>query len=717
MSRNHVHVPSVLQIEAVECGAACLSMVLGYWGCHVPLEEVRIRAGVTRDGSNAAKMLEAARSYGLETAAFRRDPGQLAELGFPQILFWEFNHFVVLEGIRGKRFFINDPAVGRRQLSAEEFSHAFTGVTMAFEPGEHFRRQGRRGSVTAYLLREVRKSWKAFAYLVLLSLLLVIPGIAVLGFGRIFVDYYLVENFSSWLVPLLAGMAATAAVRAVLTTLQARMLTLLQTKLALSTSASFFWRVLRLPLRFFEQRDPAEVASRIRLANTLANTITGPLASASLSILTSACYGAIMLIYNWQLATIAIALALFSLALLYRFNQSLGDLSRRHQLAEGKAYAAGVRGLDMLNVYRATGSEHLLFQRWMGPETDTLNAEQMLERRHRLVRLTPQLLEGFMALVILAFGAYQVMTGRMTLGELVGFQMLAGMFAQPVSQLAALGGELQQASGSILRIDDLRRYPLAKAFSTREKETPPPELPHPGLVRRIEAKDIHFGYSPDAPLFEGLSLKIEPGSQIAIVGGSGSGKSTLGKILLGVLEPWSGRVCYDGVPVSDLPWPSRRGLVSYVEQRPGMFSGSIRDNITFWDSSGDDRLLSEAAHAAMIHDIIAARPAGYETRLIGNRGFSGGEIQRIAIARALYGSPSLVVLDEATSALDTLTEKRILTNLRQLGITCVLITHRLSAIRHCDHIIVLENGQITEQGRHGDLSRHNGPYRRLMEGI
>lgn len=716
MNKRRVHVPTVLQIEAVECGAACLGMVLGYWGCHVPLEEIRIKAAVTRDGSNAAKMLEAARAYGLEAAAFRREPGELGELGFPQILFWEFNHFVVLEGIRGNRFFINDPAVGRRELSADEFGHAFTGITMAFEPGENFRRQGRRSSVAAYLLREVGKSRKAFAYLVLLSLLLVIPGIAVPGFGRIFVDYYLVENFRSWLIPLLAGMAATAIVRAILTTMQARMLTLLQTKLALSMSADFFWRVLRLPLRFFEQRDPAEVASRIRLANTLANTITGPLASASLSILTSACYGAIMLFYNWQLALTAIALALLSLALLYRFNQSLGDLSRRHQLAEGKAYAAGVRGLDMLNVYRATGSEHLLFQRWMSPEIDTLNAEQKLERRYRLVRLAPQILEGFMALVILALGAYQVMKGTMTLGELVGFQMLAGMFAQPVSQLAALGGELQQASGSILRIDDLRRYPLAGTFATAKSDAPPPELPHPGIVRRIEAENIHFGYSPDAPLFEGLSLRIEPGSQIAIVGGSGSGKSTLGKILLGIIEPWSGTVRYDGVAVGDLPWQSRRGLVSYVEQTPGMFSGSIRDNITFWDRSGDDRGLNDAAHAAMIHDIIAARPAGYETRLVGTRGFSGGEIQRIAIARALYGNPSLVVLDEATSALDTLTEKAILTNLRQLGITCVLITHRLSAIRHCDHIVVLEGGRIIEQGRHGDLLRRNGPYRRLMEG-
>jgi len=713
-SKRRVSVPSVLQMEAVECGAASLAMVLGFFGLYVPLEEVRVKAGVTRDGSNALNMINAARDYGLDAAAFKREPDTLSELGFPQILFWEFNHFVVLEGRKGKRYLINDPAVGRRVLDPKEFSHGFTGVTMAFQATPRLVKNGRRPSVLTFLRKELQKSRKPFAYLVVLSILLVVPGVVVPGFGRIFVDYYLLENMKSWLMPLLIGMAATAVVKSLLLILQSRLLLLLDTKLSLSASASFFWRVLRLPIRFFEQRDPAEVSSRIRLANSLAGVITGPLANATLGILTSVCYGLIMLIYNWRLALVAIVLALISLFIVNKINAMLTDLSRRHQLAEGKAFGAGVRGLDMLDVYRAAGGDRLLFQRWMAPEIEVLNAEQKLERWGRLVQLTPQILEGLLALVILSLGALQVMKGSMTLGELVGFQMLATLFSQPVASLASLGGDVQKASGTILRIDDLRRYPLAAVFAHKPDETPA-QLPHPGLLRRLDIENMHFGYSPDQPLFKGLSLSIAPGSQIAIVGSSGSGKSTLGKIMLGVLEPWSGSIRYDGLPITELPWQQRRGLVAYVEQSPGLFSGSIRDNITFWDHSGTDRNLSEAARSALIHDAIVARPAGYETKLSGARGFSGGEIQRLTIARGLFDHPSLVVFDEATSALDTVTEKQLLDNLRSLGITCVLITHRLSAIRHADEIIVLEQGQIAQRGRHHDLLKADGPYRDLVE--
>jgi len=446
----------------------------------------------------------------------------------------------------------------------------------------------------------------------------------------------------------------------------------------------------------------------------LAGVITGPLANATLGILTSVCYGLIMLIYNWRLALVAITLALISLYIVKKINTLLTDLSRRMQLAEGKAFGAGVRGLDMLDVYRASGGDRLLFQRWMAPEIDVLNAEQKLERRGRLVELTPQILEGLLALVILSMGALQVMEGSMTLGELVGFQMLATLFSQPVASLASLGGDVQKASGTILRIDDLRRYPLATAFEKKQNKMPG-QLPRPGLLRRLQVDNMHFCYSPDQPLFEGLSLTIEPGTQIAIVGASGSGKSTLGKIMLGVLEPSSGAILYDGLPITELPWQQRRGLVSYVEQSPGLFSGSIRDNITFWDSSSDDRSLGKAAHLALIHDAIVSRPSGYETKLTGARGFSGGEIQRLTIARGLFDRPSLVVLDEATSALDTITEKQLLDNLRTLGMTCVLITHRLSAIRHADEIIVLDAGKIVQRGRHDDLLKTDGPYHHLVE--
>lgn len=713
-------VPTVLQMEAVECGAACLAMVLGYHGRHAPLEEVRVKAGVTRDGSNAASMVAAARAYGLDAAAFRREPENLGDLSFPQILFWEFDHFVVLEGLSRGRYVINDPAVGRRILTPEEFSRAFTGVTLAFERTEAFRPEGRRPSVLGALIGELRGSQSAFFYLVALSVLLVIPGLAVPGFSRIFVDYYLVENYQSWLMPLLLGMAATAVARAVLLFVQGRLLLLLQTKLSLAASANFFWRVLRLPMQFFAQRDAAEIASRVRLANRMAGIVTGPLASGALGIISSVCYGAILILYDARLAAVAIALALGNLLLLRWVNTALADRSRRLQIAEGQAYAAGVQGLGMLDTYRASGGEHLLFQRWMAPELEALNAEQVLERRHRLVRLAPQLAESLMAVAILGFGALRVMEGSMTIGELIGFQMLAGMFSQPVTSLASLGAELQQAAGTMLRLDDLRHYPLAPAFEMGAPSGPtddgrPTALPHPGVVRRIEVDGLRFGYSPDKPLFDGISLNIEPGAQIALVGGSGSGKSTLGKILLGLIEPWSGEVRYDGVPLTRLPPDARRGLVGYVEQAPSLFSASIRDNIALWDSVVEDRDVVEAAHAALIHEVIAARPAGYAMRLTGAGGFSGGEIQRIALARAMLGQPSVVLLDEGTSALDSLTEQQILSNLRQMGLTCILITHRTSAIRYCDEIIVLSEGRIVQRGRHGELAAAAGPYRELID--
>ena len=712
--------PTTLQMEAVECGAACLSMILGYFGRYVPLEILRYECGVSRDGTKASNIVKAARRYGLKAKGFSMEPADLRDMAMPAIIFWNFNHFVVLEGFGKGVVYLNDPATGPRTVLDGEFDGAFTGVTLVFEPGEAFEKGGHRPNVWTGLGKRMRATRSAFLFVVLASLGLVIPGLLVPAFARVFVDFYLVQGFHDWLQPLLLGMVATAILRTGLTWLQRHFLLRLQTKLTVAGATAFFWHVLRLPIGFFMQRYGGEVGGRVGLNERLADLIAGDLAVTVLNIVTMLVYGAIMVQYDVLLTVLAVIFAALNLVAFALVSRRLADGSQKLLLDEGKLGGVVMQGLQMMESFKASGTENLFFSRWAGHHAKVVNAEQNLARDRLLLGTSPVLLSMLGSAAILVIGGFRVMDGVISIGTLVAFQSLMSSFSAPVIGLVQLGSQLQEAQGDIVRLDDIMAHELEPDFVTPRVEPSPRSDVAAGLAKlsgHVELAEVTFGFIPtDPPLIEGLSLVLEPGSRVALVGGSGSGKSTVGKLIAGIYKPWSGEVRFDGIPMDQVPRRLLRNSLAIVDQDIALFEGSISDNISLWDPTmAEERIVLAARHAS-IHDEINERPDSYEFLVReGGRNFSGGQRQRMEIARALAINPSILLMDEATSALDAVAEKQVMDNVRLRGCSCIIIAHRLSTIRDCDEIILLERGRVVERGTHGQLLDAAGRYRKLIE--
>ncbi|MBF0307091.1 MAG: NHLP family bacteriocin export ABC transporter peptidase/permease/ATPase subunit [Alphaproteobacteria bacterium] len=704
--------PTVLQMEAVECGAACLSMVLGHYGRFVPLEELRYRCGVSRDGTKASNLVKAAQHYGLKAKGFRKEPDHLGKLPMPQILFWNFNHFVVLEGIDGRRAVLNDPAAGPRVVDRAELDGAFTGVTLAFEPGPDFVPGGRPPSALDGLRRRLGGSWPAFLFVTLASLGLIVPGLLVPAFTRVFVDHYLIGGLDDWLWPLLGAMLVTALVRGMLTWVQEYNLMRLQAKLALGASARFFWHVLRLPVGFFTQRFGGEIGARVQLNDRLATMIGGDLSLAVLNLLTMLIYAAVMLRYDTVLTLIGVAFALVNLVAMRLVARRLADAHQRLLMDRGQMTGIAMQGLRDMESLKASGLEDAFFGRWAGYHAKIVTVEQALQRRRTILTALPLLLGLCGTAVVLMVGGLRVMDGALTIGMLIAFQLLLNSFSAPVAGLVGVGAQLQETQGCVSRLDDVLGHGLAREFSA------PPAAPAIiKLAGRACLETVSFGFIPtEPPLIHDLSLEIEAGARVAVVGGSGSGKSTVGKLLAGLYTPWSGRVLIDGRPLDEIPRVLLRNSVALVDQEIVLFEGSVRDNIALWDPTMPDERVVAAAKDAAIHDVVAGRPDGYDHRVLeAGRNFSGGQRQRLEIARALVGNPTLLVLDEATSALDPGVEQQVMEAIRRRGCACLVIAHRLSTVRDCDEIVVLDRGRVVERGSHASLRQAGGPYSRLIE--
>lgn len=719
-----VRTPTVLQVTAVECGAACLAMVLGYYGRFVPLEGLRYECGVSRDGTKAGNVVRAARRFGLTAEGFSTEPHVLRTMRLPQIVFWNFNHFVVVDGFGPNVVYLNDPAVGPRTVSDAEFDLSFTGVVLTFEPGSQFVRGGRRNRVVEGVLRRLRGSRAAVLFIMLAGLGLVVPGLLVPAFVRIFVDYYLIQGFKNWLVPLLAAMIGIAALRVCLTWLQQHALLKLQTKLAMRGASGFLWHVLRLPVGFFAQRYGGEIASRLALSDRVAELIAGELAVTLVELMTMALYVVVMAVYDWPLAILAVGFATVNLLAFALVSRRLTDASHKLLLDQSKLIGVTMSGLQMIESFKSSGTEDLFFTRWAGYHAKVVNAEQILDRHRVILSSSPVLLSLLGATAVLVAGGFQVMAGAISLGTLVAFQTLMISFNAPLIGLVHLGGQIQEAEASIWRLDDILAHDLDQEFRG-EGALPAPELvagqreewPTVKLVGRVQLKNVSFGFIPTAPpLIEGLSLDMAPGTRVALVGGSGSGKSTVGKLIAGLYQPWSGEISFDGTPLTELDPKLFRNSVAMVDQDVALFEGTVSDNISLWDGTMPEAQIVRAARDAMVHDDIAALPETYDFRVLeAGRNFSGGQRQRIEIARALAVNPALLILDEATSALDAMTEKEVVDNIRKRGCTAIIIAHRLSTIRDCDEIIVLNDGKIVERGTHHTLLAAGGFYRRLVE--
>ncbi|OIK00348.1 NHLP family bacteriocin export ABC transporter peptidase/permease/ATPase subunit [Streptomyces sp. MUSC 14] len=711
-----VRTPTVLQMEAVECGAASLAMILGHYGRHVPLEELRIACGVSRDGSRASNLLKAARGYGLTAKGMQMDLAALAEVAAPAILFWEFNHYVVYDGM-GRRFgrrgvYINDPAKGRRFVPMEEFDGSFTGVVLVLEPGDGFSKGGRKAGVLGAMPARLRGTAGTLPAAVLASLLLVAVGAAVPALSRTYIDTFLIGGRTSLLGVLFASMGTCVLLTLVLTWLQQA--NLLHGRIISSTlsSARFLRHLLRLPVTFFSQRSPADLVQRLQSNDQVAETLARDLAAAGVDAIVVVLYAVLLYTYDPQLTFVGIGVALLNVVAMRLVVRLRATRTAKLRADTARLTNTSYTGLQLIETMKATGGEDGYFRKWAGQHATTLEEQQRLGVPSAWLGVVAPTLATFNSALILWIGGMKAVEGHISIGLLVAFQSLVARFTAPLTRLNGVAGRIQDFAADVARLKDVENFqadplyarPGGGGDSTRR------------LHGHIELENITFGYSPlDKPLLSGFDLAVGPGQQVALVGGSGSGKSTVSRLISGLYAPWDGVIRIDGRRLDDIPRGALASSVSFVDQDVFLFEGSVRDNIALWDPSVPDESVVEALKDAALYDVVMRRPGGIHSKVEQDgHNFSGGQRQRLEIARALVRRPSILVLDEVTSALDAETELVVMDNLRRRGCACVVIAHRLSTVRDSDEIVVLQHGTVVERGRHEELVAHGGAYAALV---
>jgi NHLM bacteriocin system ABC transporter peptidase/ATP-binding protein len=705
--------PTVVQQEAVECGAAALAIVLGHYGRIVPLEELRVACGVSRGGAEAANVLKAARSYGLEAKGMRTDVSGLSKSPLPAIVFWNFNHFLVVEGAGRRGVWVNDPALGPRRVSWEEFDRSFTGVVLELTPGPDFEPGGTRPRLVQSLASRLSRVSPAapLALCAIAGLALAIPGLIVPAFLKIFVDQVLGQGDRDLVTPLVLGLLAAAVAQAGLTWLQQVTLIRLSTKLSLSMSTRFVRHMLRLPVDFFLQRFAGHLVARVALNDQVASLLSSQLATTILGLVSATVYAAAMLLIDPILGAVVIVLGAANVVALRAVSRRRRHVNVVLVSESAKLSTISFAAIQAIETIKASGSEDDFFARWSGQQAKVLNGRQDLGVATQVLSTVPTLLASLSAAAIVSLGALRVIDGDLSLGSLLAIQALAIAFSVPIQSLVTLGDTLQEAEVNLASLDDVLRYPPDDGNGRVASRDRPARL-----SGRLDLEEITFGYSPlDPPLIDQLSLVIEPGHRVAIVGPTGSGKSTVVRLVTGIYRPWSGRVLLDGIPRDELSPDLVAGSVSLVDQEIHLFGGTMRENISLWDPTISEQSVVRAARDAAIHADISRRTGAYE-RVVeeGGRDWSGGQRQRIEIARALATDPALLVLDEATSALDPVVEREIDEALRARGCACLIIAHRLSTIRDCDEIVVLDCGRVVQRGTHEELMVEGGLYAELV---
>ena len=709
--RSWVKTPTIYQMEATECGAASLAMVLGYYGCFVPLEQMRIETGVSRDGCNARNILRAARKFGMICKGYSKSVEDLGRIRTPAIIHWNFNHFVVFEGFKGGCPYINDPAVGRRKLTLEDLDDAFTGIVLVFEPGENFRKKKRIASLPGFVRKRLKGQRVAVAALVAAGLLLVVPGLVTPVYSQVFIDNILLGGSSDWLGALLVAMAGTVLFQCLFTWYRGLVLIRLQSKMALISAHKFLYRMFRLPISFFDQRYAGDLSQRVQNNNNVSDFLAGELAETVLNTFVACFYLVLMLIYSPLLTAIGVAGVGINVLVSHIISKKVATLSMKAQQDSGKMVGAFYSGLAITSTLKASGAENEYVSRILGHYARNAGTEQRLGKVQEVLSAVPQAISSSVGILVLMTGGTLVINGTLTAGMLVAFNQLLSSFTAPINELVGFISRIQTLKADMSRVEDIQKYNIAPQFKKRKYASISEKL-----SGDVHLKKISFGYSLlGEPLIREFSFHVQPGRSVALVGSSGCGKSTVAKIISSLYEPWDGEILMDGIPLRQVPPEIISASIATVSQDITIFTGTIRDNLTLWNKSIMEQDIVRAAKDACIHDTITRLPGAYDFKLTEEgQNLSGGQRQRLEIARALVLNPSILVMDEATSALDPIVEKEIMDNIKRRGCTCIIVAHRLSTIRDCDEILVMQKGEIIQRGTHEELRGQEGLYRLLI---
>ena len=713
LTKGVARVPVVMQLEALECGAASLTMLMAYYGKWVPLEEVRLACGVSRDGSNAKNLYLAAQHYGFNVKAMRMTPESLQTKGqFPCIIHWNMNHFVVLDGFRGKYAYLNDPARGTVKVTMEEFDSSFTGIVLIPTPTEDFSPEGKRRSTIDFARKRLIGASAAVVFVMLATVISYLFGIVNSVTSRIFLDRLLTGENPDWMSPFLYILIALAVIQVTVAWIQAVYSLKINGKMSVIGSTSYMWKVLHLPMEFFSQRMAGDIQSRLALNSTIAGTLVDTFAPLVLNSVMMVFYLVLMLRQSPMLTLIGISTLILNAVLSKVISDKRMNIARVQMRDAGLLEGTTVTGIEMIETIKASGAENGFFQKWAGHQAAVNTQTVEASKTQQSIGIIPAFLGTLANYIVLILGVWLTMQGKFTLGAVMMFQGFLSSFMEPAMTLVNAGQTIQEMRTQMERVEDVMEYPDDVNITSDVSD----EEDLNKLSGNIELKNITFGYSRLAePLIKDFSLTMKTGNRIALVGASGCGKSTISKLISGMYQPWSGEILFDGKQRSAYPRDVVVGSIAVVDQDIILFEDSIENNIKMWDDTILDFEVILAARDAQIHDDIVQMPGGYKHKLIsGGRNLSGGQRQRLEIARVLAQDPTIIILDEATSALDAKTEFEVVNAIKERGITCIVIAHRLSTVRDCDEIIVLDNGKVVERGRHEDLMRAGGAYSELV---
>ncbi len=714
--RGVADVPVVMQLEALECGAACLCMAMAYYGKWVPLEQVRKDCGVSRDGSKASNILKAARNYGFKAKGYRIELKELkSNTPKPCIIFWEFNHYIVLNGFRGNKVYVNDPARGNFSMPVDEFDKGYTGIVLAIEPGDDFMPSGKPKSIMGFARNRLRGAESAMIFVMITTAITSLIGIITAGFSRVFLDDLLTGEQPQWFIPFMTGLGIITLLSLVTAWIQAIYSIKLNGKMAVVGNSTYMWKVLRLPMEFFSQRMAGDIQMRKESNATLAEQIVNNLAPLFINTIMMIFYLFVMIRYSWLLTLIGVLSVLSQFVLSFLISRKRINITRVMMRDRGKLAGATVAGIDVIESIKASGAENGFFEKWSGYQASVSTQNVRFQRLDYYLGIVPSIISGILSTMIVVVGVWMTIKGQFTAGMVMAFQGFLTQFLSPAEKIIASGQQMQEMRSGMERIGDVMEYPEDPAIGSIDGNIME-EGSYSKLGGNLTMKNVTFGYSRlEPPLIEDFSLEMKQGQRIALVGPSGCGKSTLSKLISGLYQPWSGEILIDGKPISNIDRNVFTGSVSVVDQDIILFEDTIANNIKMWDNTIEDFEMIMAARDAQIHDDIMKRDGGYQYKITeGGRDFSGGQRQRLEIARVLAQDPTMVIMDEATSALDARTEFDVVNSIRDRGISCIVIAHRLSTIRDCDEIIVLDRGKVVERGTHDELIANDGMYKKLV---